>query len=159
MSLTLIFKGVLIVIGSIAILITVPIIIKKFLTLIDRRKLKNCSNTISNKIDDDVKSELLLEHLKLIDIKTQKFNKKGQNEKEKRSNKVSLIEEKTNESKNLNKKIASGFVIAGGLATHAAFKTVEEIVNGLYFDDNIDDKSKEKKVKQIKKKKKIRKMF
>ena len=154
MSLTLIFKGVLIVIGSIAILITVPIIIKKFLTLIDRRKLKNCSNTISNKIDDDVQSELLLEHLKLINIKTQKFNKKGQNEKEKISNKVSLIEEKTNEPKNLNKKIASGFVIAGGLATHATFKIVEEIVNGLYFDDNIDDKSKEKKSETDKKEEK-----
>ena len=155
MSLTLIFKGVLIVIGSIAILITVPIIIKKFLTLIDRQKLKNCSNIISNKLDDgDVKSELLLEHLKLIDIKTQKFNKKGQNEKEKISNKVSSIEEKTNESKNLNKKIASGIAIAGGLATHAAFKTIEEVVNGLYFDDNIDDKSKEKKSETDKKEEK-----
>ena len=52
MSVTLIFKGVLIVIGSIFILITVPTIIKKFLTLIDRRKLKNCSNIIAHKLDD-----------------------------------------------------------------------------------------------------------
>lgn len=155
MSLTLIFKGVLIVIGSIFILITVPTIIKKFLTLIDRRKVKNCSNIIAHKLDDgDTQPELLLEHLKLINIKTQKFNKKGQNEKEKISNKVSSIEEKTNESKNLNKKIASGIAIAGGLATHAAFKTVEEVVNGLYFDDNIDDKSKEKKIKTDKKEEK-----
>lgn len=148
MSVTLIFKGVLIVIGSIFILITVPTIIKKFLTLIDRRKLKNCSNIIAHKLDDgDTQPELSSKHLKLINIKTQKFNKKGQNEKEKISNKVSLIEEKSNEPKNLNKKIASSFAIAGGLATHAAFKTVEEVVNGLYFDDNIDDKSKEKKIK------------
>lgn len=155
MSVTLIFKGVLIVIGSIFILITVPTIIKKFLTMIDRRKLKNCSNIISNKLDDgDVQSELSSKHLKFINIKTQKFNKKGQNEKEKISNKVSLIEEKSNEPKNLNKKIASGIAIAGGLATHAAFKTVEEVVNGLYFDDNIDDKSKEKKIETDKKEEK-----
>ena len=155
MSVTLIFKGVLIVIGSIFILITVPTIIKKFLTLIDRRKLKNCSNIIAHKLDDgDTQPELSSKHLKLINIKTQKFNKKGQNEKEKISNKVSLIEEKSNEPKNLNKKIASSFEIAGGLATHAAFKTVEEVVNGLYFDDNIDDKSKEKKIKTDKKEEK-----
>lgn len=155
MSVTLIFKGVLIVIGSIFILITVPTIIKKFLTLIDRRKLKNCSNIIAHKLDDgDTQPELSSKHLKLINIKTQKFNKKGQNEKEKISNKVSLIEEKSNEPKNLNKKIASSFAIAGGLATHAAFKTVEEVVNGLYFDDNIDDKSKEKKIKTDKKEEK-----
>lgn len=155
MSVTLIFKGVLIVIGSIFILITVPTIIKKFLTMIDRRKLKNCSNIIAHKLDDgDTQPELSSKHLKLINIKTQKFNKKGQNEKEKISNKVSLIEEKTNEPKNLNKKIASGFAIAGGLATHAAFKTVEEVVNGLYFDDNIDDKSKEKKIETDKKEEK-----
>lgn len=155
MSLTLIFKGVLIVIGSIVILITVPTIIKKFSTLIDRRKLKNCPNIISNKLDDGAaQPELLPEHLKLINIKKQKFNKKDQNEKEKISNKVSLIEEKTNELKNLNKKIASGFAIAGGLATHAAFKTVEEVVNGLYFDDNIDDKSEEKKIETDKKEEK-----
>ncbi len=148
MSVALIFKGVLIVIGSIFILITVPAIIKKFLTLIDRRKLKNCSNIIAHKLDDgDTQPELSSKHLKLINIKTQKFNKKGQNEKEKISNKVSLIEEKSNDPKNLNKKIASSFAIAGGLATHAAFKTVEEVVNGFYFDDNIDDKSKEKKIK------------
>ncbi len=155
MSVTLIFKGVLIVIGSIFILITVPTIIKKFLTLIDRRKVKNCSNIIAHKLDDgDTQPELSSKHLKFINIKTQKFNKKGQNEKEKISNKVSLIEEKTNEPKNLNKKIASSFAIAGGLATHAAFKTVEEVVNGLYFDDNIDDKSKEKKIKTDKKEEK-----
>ena len=155
MSVTLIFKGVLIVIGSIFILITVPTIIKKFLTLIDRRKLKNCSNIIAHKLDDgDTQPELSSKHLKLINIKTQKINKKGQNEKEKISNKVSLIEEKSNEPKNLNKKIASSFAIAGGLATHAAFKTVEEVVNGLYFDDNIDDKSKEKKIKTDKKEEK-----
>lgn len=155
MSVTLIFKGVLIVIGSIFILITVPTIIKKFLTMIDRRKLKNCSNIIAHKLDDgDTQPELSSKHLKFINIKTQKFNKKGQNEKEKISNKVSLIEEKTNEPKNLNKKIASSFAIAGGLATHAAFKTVEEVVNGLYFDDNIDDKSKEKKIKTDKKEEK-----
>ena len=155
MSVALIFKGVLIVIGSIFILITVPAIIKKFLTLIDRRKLKNCSNIIAHKLDDgDTQPELSSKHLKLINIKTQKFNKKGQNEKEKISNKVSLIEEKSNEPKNLNKKIASSFAIAGGLATHAAFKTVEEVVNGLYFDDNIDDKSKEKKIKTDKKEEK-----
>ena len=155
MSVTLIFKGVLIVIGSIFILITVPTIIKKFLTLIDRRKVKNCSNIIAHKLDDgDTQPELSSKHLKFINIKTQKFNKKGQNEKEKISNKVSLIEEKSNEPKNLNKKIASSFAIAGGLATHAAFKTVEEVVNGLYFDDNIDDKSKEKKIKTDKKEEK-----
>lgn len=155
MSVTLIFKGVLIVIGSIFILITVPTIIKKFLTLIDRRKLKNCSNIIAHKLDDgDTQPELSSKHLKLINIKTQKFNKKGQNEKEKISNKVSLIEEKSNEPKNLNKKIASSFAIAGGLATHAAFKTVEEVVNGLYFDDNIDDKSEEKKIETDKKEEK-----
>ena len=155
MSVTLIFKGVLIVIGSIFILITVPTIIKKFLTLIDRRKLKNCSNIIAHKLDDgDTQPELSSKHLKLINIKTQKFNKKGQNEKEKISNKVSLIEEKSNEPKNLNNNIASSFAIAGGLATHAAFKTVEEVVNGLYFDDNIDDKSKEKKIKTDKKEEK-----
>ena len=155
MSVTLIFKGVLIVIGSIFILITVPTIIKKFLTLIDRRKLKNCSNIIAHKLDDgDTQPELSSKHLKLINIKTQKFNKKGQNEKEKISNKVSLIEEKSNEPKNLNKKIASSFAIAGGLATHAAFKTVEEVVNRFYFDDNIDDKSKEKKIKTDKKEEK-----
>lgn len=155
MSVTLIFKGVLIVIGSIFILITVPTIIKKFLTLIDRRKVKNCSNIIAHKLDDgDTQPELSSKHLKFINIKTQKFNKKGQNEKEKISNKVSLIEEKSNEPKNLNKKIASSFAIAGGLATHAAFKTVEEVVNGLYFDDNIDDKSKDKKIKTDKKEEK-----
>ena len=155
MSVTLIFKGVLIVIGSIFILITVPTIIKKFLTMIDRRKLKNCSNIIAHKLDDgDTQPELSSKHLKLINIKTQKFNKKGQNEKEKISNKVSLIEEKSNDPKNLNKKIASSFAIAGGLATHAAFKTVEEVVNGLYFDDNIDDKSKEKKIETDKKEEK-----
>lgn len=155
MSVSLIFKGVLIVIGSIFILITVPTIIKKFLTLIDRRKLKNCSNIIAHKLDDgDTQPELSSKHLKLINIKTQKFNKKGQNEKEKISNKVSLIEEKSNEPKNLNKKIASSFAIAGGLATHAAFKTVEEVVNGLYFDDNIDDKSEEKKIETDKKEEK-----
>ena len=155
MSVALIFKGVLIVIGSIFILITVPTIIKKFLTMIDRRKLKNCSNIIAHKLDDgDTQPELSSKHLKLINIKTQKFNKKGQNEKEKISNKVSLIEEKSNDPKNLNKKIASSFAIAGGLATHAAFKTVEEVVNGLYFDDNIDDKSKEKKIETDKKEEK-----
>lgn len=159
MSLTLIFKGVLIVIGSIVILITVPTIIKKFLTLIDRRKLKNCPNIVAHKLDDgDTQPELLPEHLKLINIKKQKFNKKDQNEKndeiEKLNNEIILIKERTNEPKNLNKKIASGFAVAGGLATHAAFKTVEEVVNGFYFDDNIDDKSKEKKIETDKKEEK-----
>ena len=160
MSLTLIFKGVLIVIGSIVILITVPNIIKKFLTLIDRRKLKNCPNIISNKLDDGAaQPELLSKHLKLINIKKQKFNKKDQNEKndeiEKLNNEIILIKEKTNEPKNLNKKIASGFAIAGGLATHAAFKTVEEVVNGLYFDDNTKEKKIETDKKEEKKKENV----
>lgn len=159
MSLIFIFKFILTGLGGIIGITIVANAILKVLISNDMRKMESWPNIIAHKLDDgDTQPELLPEHLKLINIKKQKFNKKDQNEKndeiEKLNNEIILIKEKTNEPKNLNKKIASSFAIAGGLATHAAFKTVEEVVNGLYFDDNIDDKSKEKKIKTDKKEEK-----
>lgn len=159
MSLIFIFKFILAGLGGIIGITIVANAILKVLISNDMRKMESWPNIIAHKLDDgDTQPELLPEHLKLINIKKQKFNKKDQNEKndeiEKLNNEIILIKEKTNEPKNLNKKIASSFAIAGGLATHAAFKTVEEVVNGLYFDDNIDDKSEEKKIETDKKEEK-----
>lgn len=159
MSLIFIFKFILTGLGGIIGITIVANAILKVLISNDMRKMESWPNIIAHKLDDgDTQPELLPEHLKLINIKKQKFNKKDQNEKndeiEKLNNEIILIKEKTNEPKNLNKKIASSFAIAGGLATHAAFKTVEEVVNGLYFDDNIDDKSEEKKIETDKKEEK-----